>query len=1112
MQNLKWSLGIDAGEKSVGLAAVQYDENDYPISILSAISYIHDGGKDPASGKVPKSRKATAGVARRTRRLRARRRQRMIDLAKVLTENGFAVTNPDAPQTYDAWLARAALVKSKIDDEYERKRLISLAVMHMGHFRGWRNPWSSIGQLESLTIPSENFKKMCEGAALKLGVDTSSIRTIGELGALSGEFSLLPLRPRIKSSQAGSRSTRSKGSEELPKWIFFEQVRQEDILAELKLIAEVQGLDSDCYFAIRDILLHQERASVPKERVGEDPFDKSPRALRASLEYQEFRIRDKVANLRLATNAGKTPIPPDVTESIVQHLLECRDEAPTWVEIAESFGLPEETISMDGGLQGRAPLDMSSREIESAKNIDTIKQWWAIASFRDRTDFIAYIADPVEVECSEQIEHLLTTISEEEFVALENLSFQSGRSPYGRSTLSKLNDVMKDQGCDLYQARLIVFDKDSHWNPPKSSFQEMTGQPIVDRNIGIVRRFLLAAVEKWGIPEKVVIEHVREAFMGPDALNAFNKEQKHKRDINDMVREELKASGITNPERRDVLRKKLLQQQSCLCLYCGTAIDFESVELDHIVARAGGGSNRVSNLAAVCRRCNAEKGKLPFGRFCQLSTRPEVNLDDSVKRVQQWGRQEKQLDVKSFRNYQDDVVRRLRRISDDKELDERSLASTAYAAIEIRERIEQLFEDLSKGNTGKATVKVQVYAGRVTSLARRESHLGGIVKLRGETRKVRLDRRHHAIDAVMLTSLTSSVARVLVERDDMRQANKISSDSGYLPDQHFGREPGTQFLFKSWLKRSPQLATLVKQDIDGDRIAVMNPLRLRPEIGAMHEDTVRALVSKPLGAMFSSDEIRRVVDGRIYISLFDELDGRQALEVNADRSIVNEAKKIITSDDSIDLFPLSAAMLAVQSGSVELGSIHHVRIYAWYGRKNKITFGMIRVFGGEFGRIGFRKKGVDILSNALPKWSESWRLAEGRVVDNIEAGHAKQIGWLAAGDELDFVQAKKVPGSGDIRAFGLDYAECRWRIDGFPMKSQLRLRPLYLASEGLEESDGECVKKFVDGRGWWPAIDVVMNAEDLVVVRRTATGRPRWNSIALPVSWKPLEEAERRLS
>ena len=46
------------------------------------------------------------------------------------------------------------------------------------------------------------------------------------------------------------------------------------------------------------------------------------------------------------------------------------------------------------------------------------------------------------------------------------------------------------------------------------------------------------------------------------------------------------------------------------------------MEVDHIVPRSRGGSDRVSNLALACRNCNQRKGNQPVEEF--LSKKPEV--------------------------------------------------------------------------------------------------------------------------------------------------------------------------------------------------------------------------------------------------------------------------------------------------------------------------------------------------------------------------------------------------------------------------------------------------------------------------------------------------------
>ncbi|MDR5732666.1 RNA-guided endonuclease IscB [Caballeronia sp. LZ025] len=66
-------------------------------------------------------------------------------------------------------------------------------------------------------------------------------------------------------------------------------------------------------------------------------------------------------------------------------------------------------------------------------------------------------------------------------------------------------------------------------------------------------------------------------------------------------------------------REYLLEKWGRRCAYC----DAKStpLQLDHIVARSRGGSNRASNLTLACEPCNRAKGALPVDEF--LAKRPK---------------------------------------------------------------------------------------------------------------------------------------------------------------------------------------------------------------------------------------------------------------------------------------------------------------------------------------------------------------------------------------------------------------------------------------------------------------------------------------------------------
>lgn len=68
------------------------------------------------------------------------------------------------------------------------------------------------------------------------------------------------------------------------------------------------------------------------------------------------------------------------------------------------------------------------------------------------------------------------------------------------------------------------------------------------------------------------------------------------------------------------VKEYLLQKWGRKCTYCGA----ENVpfEIEHIIARSKGGSNRVSNLCISCHSCNQVKGNKPIEEF--LKKKPEV--------------------------------------------------------------------------------------------------------------------------------------------------------------------------------------------------------------------------------------------------------------------------------------------------------------------------------------------------------------------------------------------------------------------------------------------------------------------------------------------------------
>ncbi len=1104
--SLNYRIGVDVGDRSVGLAAIEFDDDGFPLKKLAMVTFRHDGGMDPATGKTPKSRKETAGVARRTMRMRRRKKKRLKDLDKKLRDLGYFVPRDEEPQTYEAWSSRARLAESRFEDPHERGEHLVRAVRHMARHRGWRNPWWSFSQLEEASQKSsETFGRILERAQHEWGERVSDNATLGMLGALAANNNIL-LRPRRYEHNPKTGKNAEKLNVRGQEPILLDKVRQEDVLAELRRICKVQGIE-DQYPELAHAVFTQVRPYVPTERVGKDPLQPMKiRASRASLEFQEFRIRDAVANLRIRVGGSeRRPLNEEEYDRAVDYLMEYSDTTPPmWGEVADELEIAENTLIapvIDDVRLNVAPYDRSSAIVEAKlKRKTQARQWWDDDANLDlRSQLILLVSDATDdtariAENSGLLE-VFESWSDEEKQTLQDLKFDSGRAAYSIDTLNKLNAYMHEHRVGLHEARQNIFGVSDTWRPLRDRLDEPTGQPTVDRVLTIVRRFILDCERAWGRPQKIVVEHARTGLMGPSQRADVLKEIARNRNANERIRQELREGGIEAPNRADIRRNSIIQDQESQCLYCGKEIGVLTAELDHIVPRAGGGSSKRENLAAVCRACNASKGSRPFAVWAG-----PARLERTIQRL----RELQAFKTKSKKRTLNAIIRRLKQREEDEPIDERSLASTSYAATSIRERLEQHFNDDLPD--GFAPVAVDVYGGSLTRESRRAGGIDKSIMLRGQSDKNRFDVRHHAIDAAVMTLLNPSVAVTLEQRRMLKQGNDYSSPRGQHDNgwrDFIGRGEASQSKFLHWKKTAVVLADLISEAIEQDTIPVVNPLRLRPQNGSVHKDTVEAVLERTVGDSWTDKQVSRIVDPNTYIAFLSLLDKKKELDADHQRLVSVSAGVKLLADERVQIFPEEAASILTPRGVVKIGdSIHHARLYGWKNQRGDIQVGMLRVFGAEFPWF-MRESGVkDILRVPIPQGSQSYRDLAPTVRKNIENDKAVEFGWFTQNDELeidpfDYIQH----GGKDKLARFLSYMpESRWRIDGISMNNKLRIRPNLLSGEELpakvygKELSEEQYKLLEETlkTGLIIATEGLLSLKSARIVRRNNLGIPRW--------------------
>lgn len=1107
IQGVRYRIGIDVGLKSVGFCAVEVDRCDQPIRLLNSMVFIHDAGVDPNENKAAKSRKLTAGVARRTRRLYRTRHQRLVNLDRVLSKE-FGWPLPDFSSFKDPrepWHVRAGLLDGYIADDEKRKEALSIALRHMARHRGWRNPYAKVETLLQPSEPSDFLKGLNEriGTALR--------RSFPE-DATPGQLIDAYLAHPDYVGRAGTPKLRG------PEGILAGKLHQSDNAQEIRRICDVQQIEpADRDRLIRVVFEAKSPKGSAKERglVGYDELPgqgKHVRAEKAHPAFQLFRMVSVLANLRIREGREERPLSPHELQGLVDFIdqVSLKQEV-TWQDLADNLGIERSDLrgtakaSFDGSpVLRNPPTDVTTEKIMACK-VKWLKEWWKDADDEQR----GYMVDAFSnsggsedgTDVNDEVAELLEQATEEDQLEFEKISLPQGRASYSLDSLRRLTCRMLSEGVDLHTARRLEFKVGDDWKPAVEPIGAPTGNPAVDRVLKQVSRWLHAATERWGEPTVINIEHARDGLGSERVARELMRENERRRKVNaaavaDMA-QKLNLSGRVH--RSDQIRYFALQRQNCQCLYCGVPITYTTAEMDHIVPRADGSStNDRSNLAAVCRTCNHMKGKIPFAVWASSDKANEgVSLTGALERVNMWQR-DNGMSPKQFKQFQREVKARLKSRKPDEEFDGRSMESVAWMAVELRTRIEGFYRSRNE----EFVPSVGVYRGQLTAEARKASGFESRVNLIGGRGKTRFDRRHHAMDALVIALMNPSVSRTLALRLNMRDAQRLTGAEETWKS-FYGKPGEASQRFEAWRESMLRGVELFNIALSENAIPFLENKRLSMNSSAVHEDTLfsfsharpvekgsKTLKEKgqqrELGSAMSVELIDRAETSALWTALTrcPDFDPKKGLPEDPHRTIsVNGTR--VGSTELVNFFGTSSACLKVRGGYVKLAnSIHHARIYRIDGKKT--SYAMVRVFQVDLLRL----KHQDLFTTPLKPSTISIRTAEAKIRRALADGTATQIGWLVEGDELRIDTSKY--GGGFIGEVLAKYPEAvNWRVAGFADKAQLRLRPYLLAGEGLESDAMRGMKELLEGKGWRPSVNVLFAPGSVEVVRRNCLGEER---------------------
>ena len=721
--------------------------------------------------------------------------------------------------------------------------------------------------------------------------------------------------------EAKDTAAAAKLNRQLNTHLFTSSLHRGDILREWYLIAAMQGIDPAAAIAIGDIIADQgDPRPAAQERVGYDDLPllpgqpkKRPRAPKSSPVFQLYRIVDTVMNLRSGSTKTPVPLSREHRDAIITFLQNPKTVEPTWEEVAAVIGSPW----MNTGKQTKAPTDTTTRELRSAAALvpsldEFIPREGVSVDPRLTEILVGRISGTIPFDDNDvdhkTIRSCFDKLNDDEVVELfDKTSFESGRAEHCEDNLRRLTEYMLEHNVDRTAARTALFKTNADWRPKPDPLGTAVGNPVADANIELVRKVWDDVRRgEFGAPDAVVIETTRD--LANSVANAEEIHQKNtkrgqdRRAAVDSRRKSVDMAALGKITKFVQDRALLLVEQNNVCLYCGVEISINFMNVDHIVPVVRGGRSVRINRAATCPPCNAAKAERTL---VEWASEGGPSLDGIIKRA-----------------------KTINPVGDDKPAKWRKRYIAALKSGEIDRPLESFgwaASAIAKQFTGLVGVdNVHLVSGRMTSQARRMGKIDTprVVREDGTAHgdpilvrwpdelvtdgdplpkgsKSRLDRRHHAIDAVVVALLHDGVARqVFSQRNQLKQADEVTGEAQAARAEN--RTPRWE-LYTGQGENAARFATLrtnldvarelLKEKVAVDDIPVSRVRRFTLGTAGIHQETVRSFEAE-LRDSLTAAQIHRIGDPQLREALLEHpsFDSETGLKSDPKRTVTTKGR------------------------------------------------------------------------------------------------------------------------------------------------------------------------------------------------------------------------------
>ena len=279
--------------------------------------------------------------------------------------------------------------------------------------------------------------------------------------------------------------------------------------------------------------------------------------------------------------------------------------------------------------------------------------------------------------------------------------------------------------------------------------------PIVRHRLETFWKRLQFLEHKFGRPDEVVLEFVRDDFLGEKAKRELQSFQRQREKDRKRARQCAQEQGATS--QTAATKWELLEAQGFICLYTGESLpqtNLEDLQIEHIVPRSKGGPDAMVNYVVTTHATNDAKGnRTPYEWFAANGF---AGWDAYLQRVEA---RATKLRNKKIRLLTDlDAAELVQRYT--------ALAETAWIARLAQTLVALYFGWPIRSQTGER--RITIVNGGLTARVRRKYRLNSLLNpppadcsdlaaWEERVEKNRDDDRHHALDAVVISYVPGSV-------------------------------------------------------------------------------------------------------------------------------------------------------------------------------------------------------------------------------------------------------------------------------------------------------------------------------------------------------------------